>query len=674
MIGASSLLLVFVAVASDALNLDSAVRANWLRDKSACETAMINDSRGTPNRLIRDLDLTWRRCREMPRGSARLRVDGVTGEDNFEKHPHKWVGWRRDGPSASVSISVEFTSRRNISTVSLHTSNFNRYGASVFEKAVLSFRPSVTSRFSPRIIEFEYVADKNFETARWVRIPVPDRLAVEMRIELFFASEAEWLLLSEIKIESSKTAFNFAYSDPLDEEIQIEQRLNSNSLTYFAVGDDSDDYSRWISLGVLAALLLGFASLSALLYILCCCRRHNEKLSTEIFSKPGVHLLIETGTVKKTKPPAYSSQPGTMEHAAFQNAPIHSPSDSSSEYAEPDCGSPSQPLLQLKSQPVSHYASSDLSSSWYNAGTATICSPLSSYSKYVSYGDETLCSSLVEIDRSKVHFVEKLGHGEFGTVDLCRLEKRLVAVKTASDSTKVEDFRREIGVMSRLRHQNVVEVIGVCSEDGGPLSCIIEFMQNGDLCQYLRQQSSLSSELLLSVATQVAAGMSYLESRHFVHRDLAARNCLVDSDGTVKIGDFGMARPLYSADYYKIQGKFRLPIRWMAWECLLHGRFTTKSDVWAFGVTLWEILNACRQQPFGHLRDDEVVDNLQSMAQFGRLKTYLSQPDFCSTALYNQLMVTCWHKEDAQRPSFTTIHRHLQALLCLQLPSSQDFI
>uniref|UniRef100_A0A1I7ZFJ6 receptor protein-tyrosine kinase n=1 Tax=Steinernema glaseri TaxID=37863 RepID=A0A1I7ZFJ6_9BILA len=681
-----------------------------------------------------------------------------------------------------VTLSVEFASRRNISSVSIHTSNFNRYGAAVFSKATLSFRPSTTSRFSPRRIEFEYVADKNFETARWVRIPVPDRLAVEMKIELFFAAEAEWLLVSEMKIESSefwdrvdrfeyvadknfetarwvripvpdrlavemkielffaaeaewllvsemkiessKTAFNYAFTDPLDEEIEIEQRLNPNSLTYFAVGDDSEDYSRWISLGVLAALLLGFASLCALLYILCCCKRQSEKLSTEIFSKPGVHLLIETGTVKKMKPPAYSSQIGTMEHAVFQNGPIHSPSDSSSEYAEPDCGSPSQPLLQPKTpKTVTHYASSDLSSSWYHAGTATICSPLSSYSKYVSYGDEMMSSSLVEIDRRKLHFVEKLGQGEFGTVDLCRLENRLVAVKTASDSTKAEDFRREIGVMSRLRHQNVVEVIGVCSADDGPLTCIIEFMQNGDLCQYLRQQSGLSSELLVSVATQVAAGMSYLESRHYVHRDLAARNCLVHSDGTVKIGDFGMARSellvsvatqvaagmsylesrhyvhrdlaarnclvhsdgtvkigdfgmarsLYSADYYKIQGRFRLPIRWMAWECLLHGRFTSKSDVWAFGVTLWEILNGCRQQPFGHFSDDEVVDNLQSMAHFGRLKNYLSQPDFCSSAIYNQLMVTCWHKDDAQRPSFATIHRHLQALLCHQLPTSQEF-
>ncbi|TKR80106.1 hypothetical protein L596_014235 [Steinernema carpocapsae] len=302
-----------------------------------------------------------------------------------------------------------------------------------------------------------------------------------------------------------------------------------------------------------------------------------------------------------------------------------------------------------------------------------MCSPLSSYSKYVSYGDEKSSTSIVEINRGKLQFVEKLGHGEFGTVDLCRLENRLVAVKTASENTKNEDFHREITVMSRLRHQNIVEVIGICSSADGPLTCIIEFMQNGDLCQYLRQQSGLSPDMLISIATQVAAGMSYLESRHFVHRDLAARNCLVDSDGTVKIGDFGMARSLYCGDYYKIQGKFRLPIRWMAWECLLHGRFTSKSDVWAFGVTLWEILNGCRQQPFAHLSDDEVVDNLQSVAQFGRMKHYLTQPDFCSAAMYNQLLVTCWHKDDAQRPTFATIHRHLQATLFHQ-PSTQEFI
>ncbi|CAG2060043.1 unnamed protein product, partial [Timema podura] len=109
---------------------------------------------------------------------------------------------------------------------------------------------------------------------------------------------------------------------------------------------------------------------------------------------------------------------------------------------------------------------------------------------------------------------------------------------------------------------------------------------------------------LLSVALQISAGMCYLASQRFVHRDLACRNCLVGSGLTVKIADFGMSRDIYTCDYYKIGGSRLLPVRWMSPESVLYGRFTLESDVWSYGVVLWEIYSMGKQPYYGHSNEE----------------------------------------------------------------------
>uniref|UniRef100_A0A671DJB7 Epithelial discoidin domain-containing receptor 1 n=1 Tax=Rhinolophus ferrumequinum TaxID=59479 RepID=A0A671DJB7_RHIFE len=255
----------------------------------------------------------------------------------------------------------------------------------------------------------------------------------------------------------------------------------------------------------------------------------------------------------------------------------------------------------------------------------------------------------------------------------------LVAVKILRpDATKNarNDFLKEVKIMSRLKDPNIIRLLGVCVQDD-PLCMITDYMENGDLNQFLSahqledkaaegvpgdeeaaQGPTISYPMLLHVAAQIASGMRYLATLNFVHRDLATRNCLVGENFTIKIADFGMSRNLYAGDYYRVQGRAVLPIRWMAWECILMGKFTTASDVWAFGVTLWEVLMLCRAQPFGQLTDEQVIENAGEFFRDQGRQVNLSRPPACPLGLY-ELMLRCWSREPEQRPPFSQLHRFL---------------
>ncbi|CAN0351273.1 unnamed protein product [Lampetra fluviatilis] len=306
---------------------------------------------------------------------------------------------------------------------------------------------------------------------------------------------------------------------------------------------------------------------------------------------------------------------------------------------------------------------------------------------------------LLEVARETLRVREKLGEGQFGEVLLCEAvglprcvdddddevevreeesdeggtrggpqQPTLVAVKMlredASSSAR-SDFLKEIKTMSRLRDAHVVRLVGVCLRDE-PLCMLAEYMENGDLHHFLSAHRwegqgpgpTLSVVEVLLMAVQVAAGMSYLASLNFVHRDLASRNCLVGPAHTIKIADFGMSRHLYSSDYYRIQGRAVLPIRWMAWESVLLGKFTTGSDVWAFGVTLWELLSLCQEQPYGGLTDELVIENAGELFRDNGRQMYLSQPPACPAPVYD-LMLRCWRRESLERPTFPQIQSFL---------------
>ncbi|XP_013381472.1 discoidin domain-containing receptor 2 isoform X1 [Lingula anatina] len=299
--------------------------------------------------------------------------------------------------------------------------------------------------------------------------------------------------------------------------------------------------------------------------------------------------------------------------------------------------------------------------------------------------------TVMELPRENLKFIEKLGEGQFGEVHLCECmhlnellgddyhsnrttsKSLLVAVKVlrkTADETARNDFRKEINLMSRLKDPNIVHVLGVCTNDE-PMCMIVEYMKYGDLNQFLAEhvaESTLARQThaktisyggLVYMAAQVASGMKYLESLNMVHRDLATRNCLVGNYYTIKIADFGMSRSLYSADYYRIEGRAVLPIRWMAWESILLGKFTTKSDVWSFGVTLWEILTFAKEQPFEMYTDEQVIENCGHFYRNDGKIQYLPQPTCCPREIYD-LMKECWNRVETERPAFKEIHMFLQ--------------
>ncbi|XP_023366326.1 muscle, skeletal receptor tyrosine-protein kinase [Otolemur garnettii] len=292
----------------------------------------------------------------------------------------------------------------------------------------------------------------------------------------------------------------------------------------------------------------------------------------------------------------------------------------------------------------------------------------------------------LEYPRNNIEYVRDIGEGAFGRVFQARAPGLLpyepftmVAVKMLKEEASADmqaDFQREAALMAEFDNPNIVKLLGVCAV-GKPMCLLFEYMAYGDLNEFLRSMSphtactvsngdlspgapacspgppALSCAEQLGIARQVAAGMAYLSERKFVHRDLATRNCLVGENMVVKIADFGLSRNMYSADYYKANENDAIPIRWMPPESIFYNRYTTESDVWAYGVVLWEIFSY-GLQPYYGMAHEEVI-------YYVRDGHILSCPDNCPLELYN-LMRLCWSRLPADRPSFASIHRILDRM------------
>ncbi|OCT62510.1 tyrosine-protein kinase Srms [Xenopus laevis] len=250
-----------------------------------------------------------------------------------------------------------------------------------------------------------------------------------------------------------------------------------------------------------------------------------------------------------------------------------------------------------------------------------------------------------ERPRSEFIRIKKLGAGNFGEVwEGLWNNKDKVAIKTFKhDNINESDFKKEVDALKSLCHRNLIQLYAVCSV-GEPVYIVTELMSKGSLLQFLQGNEGrhLTDANFMHIISQVADGMVYLESKHVVHRDLATRNVLVGEKLVCKIADFGLAR-LLKDDLYSLQVNMKIPIKWTAPEVITHGKYSTKSDIWSYGIVMYEVF-MLGEMPYPGMNNQEVIAEVISGYR-------LPKPDRCSSDVY-KLMMECWQEKPSQRPSF----------------------
>ncbi|XP_077334055.1 fibroblast growth factor receptor 3 isoform X4 [Lithobates pipiens] len=287
-----------------------------------------------------------------------------------------------------------------------------------------------------------------------------------------------------------------------------------------------------------------------------------------------------------------------------------------------------------------------------------------------------------ELPRSRLTLGKPLGEGCFGQVVMAEAigidkdkpnKSCTVAVKMLKDDATDKDLSDLVSEMEMMKmigkHKNIINLLGACTQDG-PLYVLVEYASKGNLREYLRIRrppgmdysfdtckiptEQLTFKDLVSSAYQVARGMEYLASQKCIHRDLAARNVLVTEDSVMKIADFGLARDIHNIDYYKKTTNGRLPVKWMAPEALFDRVYTHQSDVWSFGVLLWETFTL-GGSPYPGIPVEELFKLLKEGHR-------MDKPANCTHELY-MIMRECWHAVPSQRPTFKQLVEDLDRTL-----------
>ncbi|XP_062848997.1 discoidin domain-containing receptor 2 [Trichomycterus rosablanca] len=613
-------------------------------------------------------------------------TDGSWGLDDFTRSHvygvwpgYDYVGWNNASFSGGhVEMTFQFDRIRNFTSMKVHCNNMFSLRSRIFRNVVCHFRSGSTSEsdWEAEPVSFSPKEDGVNPGARFVTVDLGNHMASAIKCQFSFGDA--WMMFSEIAFQSDATGYNTS-------QIPRTRRPPTSIHPGLDPFHKIDDSNTRILIGCLVAII----AILLTIIIIILWRQVWQKMVAKVSRRAMEDELISHLSGHRD---AFCHHQSSLSSDAESTSTYERVFPLGSDYQEPSRLRKS-PEFQATENLAVLTESTDRLPSDTEGDTSHRTEQQNVWSSHcysitaisVPLGRD---GALEEFPREKLTFKEKLGEGQFGEVHLCEAkglkdflkedgsdigdEPILVAVKTLREDASKNarnDFLKEIRIISRLRDPNIIRLLAVCVESD-PLCMITEYMENGDLNQFLSRHklrdsggdqelaATISYGVLMDLAAQIASGMKYLSSLHFVHRDLATRNCLVGTNYTIKIADFGMSRNLYRGDYYLIQGRAVLPIRWMSWESVLLGKFTMASDVWAFGVTLWETLTLCKEQPYCQLSDDQVIENMGEFFRDQNKQVYLPKPACCSDQIYS-LMHSCWKRNAKERPTFQHIHADL---------------
>ncbi|CAL1585447.1 unnamed protein product [Knipowitschia caucasica] len=309
---------------------------------------------------------------------------------------------------------------------------------------------------------------------------------------------------------------------------------------------------------------------------------------------------------------------------------------------------------------------------WYSGQADGLCArlgePCRKMEAPTTYGLSYNTVDTWEIPRTSIKLGKKLGAGQFGEVyEGLWNDTTAVAVKTLKPGTMdAADFLREAQFMKRLRHAKLIQLYAVCTMEE-PIFIITELMRHGSLLEHLQMDRgrNLGISDQIEFAAQVAAGMAYLEQQNYIHRDLAARNVLVGENNICKVADFGLARVFMkeNENVYEAKEGGKFPVKWTAPEAIHDNTFSIKSDVWSFGILLYEIMTF-GQTPYPAMTNYQVVQKV--------LEGYRMQPPPNCTKILFAIMSDCWKRDPQDRPTFETLQWKLEDYFEMDVTSYDD--
>ncbi|XP_060809690.1 epithelial discoidin domain-containing receptor 1-like [Amyelois transitella] len=623
-------------------------------------------------------------------------TDSLTGPNDFElpdpsdTRGTRWVGWNKTMLiDDEVELGFNFTDTRLFQFVDIHTNNMFTKDVQLFKEAEVYFSLE-GERWQEDYVSYEPKQDRVSEHARVVHIDLQNRTARHILIRLRF--QHEWILISEVTFKSVPTVVN-ASSEFLEEYYRTDtppsSRKKRNSSLRVSVGLACGALVGGGAFIAAAAVLIAKRTRRRIPNVLkkpfCPALRHGHarnnrrapRLALALANCPPIHMLRPAVVDEDYREP-YNIWRETL--GRRDKRELHD----QNEYNE-ICEDPEFPRPYMMKRPDPHesfYAATDIIHHTYPderpCRRERPAPGLFTSIKLPEAEPPNGVAPLLDFPRGRMRPLTFLGEGPHGTLQICETEgieelsdeespsgeqRRLVVVKTlwrGCHSDVKAAFAREATWGAGLKHPQLARVLGLSLLE--PPCAALDRGESLTLPSILKLDRKLSYSSLIHICCQIAAGMKYLESFELVHRDLAARNITVSENLHVKVSDYAMFCEEFAGDYHVLADGSRMPLRWMAWESLLLGMYSPASDVWSFGVTVWEILTYCMARPFDEMNDDQVVANASEWRCGGRgARVPAAPPPRCRRELYD-LMHECWRREPAQRPRFHDLHRFLDRM------------